>query len=151
MSSVHMPEDIVVHFWPTGNATVAHPQVDEIPRILPQGPRALEISRDSKSEVGGDSGADQHRNPIQRHRGRAHCSGWMFTRSIPTTWWTINSGLSAGDGRKKKVPLHLGIYCAVMCQQSAPPDPPVPHGAYSAISIAQMPVPVPRSRMRGFS
>jgi hypothetical protein len=87
----HVPKDIVVHFLPTGDAAVAHPKVDEIPRVLPERPRTFKVSRYSKSEVGGN--ADRIlvcQSLPSRLSHDAHRSGCMLTKSIPTTFWTVN-------------------------------------------------------------
>lgn len=47
-------EDFLVHFRPACDAATGHPEVDQIKRLLAEGPGTLVVARDAEAQVRGD-------------------------------------------------------------------------------------------------
>jgi hypothetical protein len=122
--------------------------MDQVPGVLAQRPRALVVAGNSKSQVRGDSARAKSVSG-QKMQGRtAYFSGWMLTRSNPRTC-SVRVSLWQRCVSFERAHLSVQIFAAPSRLALRDVDCRLRHPTHSAMSIAQMPVPQPTSRMRG--
>jgi hypothetical protein len=143
-------EYFLVQFGPARDTTARHAQVDQVPGVFAKSPRALVIAWYTESQIRGYPGHALISEAAMQGQA-AYFSGWILTSSTPRTCGINVSRLAAtqqSSGQRTSAFRYLLSTGAVSLAghklHNAEPT-------YSAISIAQMPVPQPTSRMRGGS